>query len=167
MLPGFFFLANTLEVYHGLLRGYLRCWNHGPVTVVRCFVSWARPWLFLSLPLMLPVKSVAKALSRLPGSLALLPLHHDLIRQVRGHMQIHSVDSRTYQVAQTYLRDPASPVALDRFQYQVHQDFVAGRVAVLDGWVLSENRTGFAIDRERLYRVIASHSRSLHRVVSP
>ena len=93
---------------------------------------------FISLSLMFPVKSVAKALRRLPGSLALLPLHHDLFRQARGHMLAHSFDPRTYQAAQTYLRDPDSPVALDRFEHQVHQDFVAGRVAVVDGWVLSE-----------------------------
>ena len=93
---------------------------------------------FISFPLMLPVKSVAKSLSRLPGFLSLPPLHHDLTRQAISHVQSHQVDRYTYQEVQIYLCDPDSPGAQDRIEHQIHQDFIAGRVAVVDGWLLSE-----------------------------
>ena len=92
----------------------------------------------VSLSLALPVKSVAKSLSRLPGSLSLLPLHNDLFRQARRHMQAHPGSQHIYQAAQTYLRTPDDPLALERFEHQVRQDFVAGRVTVVDGWVVAE-----------------------------
>lgn len=61
---------------------------------------------FISLPLMFPVKSVAKALS---------------------------------------------PVALDHFEHQVYQDFVAGRITVVDGWVLSDSEMALlAIEKRPL-----------------
>jgi hypothetical protein len=86
---------------------------------------------FASLPLLFPVKSVAKAL-----------------RQGRGHRQARSVDHHTYQGTQTYLGDTNSLVALDRFKHQVHEDFVAGRITVVDGWVLSESEMALLVDRK-------------------
>jgi hypothetical protein len=92
----------------------------------------------VSLSLALPGKSVAKVLDCLPGSLSLLPLHNHLFQQARRRMQAHPDDRRLYQTAQTYLRAPDSPLALNHFEHQVRRDFVAGRVTVVDGWVVAE-----------------------------
>jgi hypothetical protein len=92
----------------------------------------------MAVSLALPVKSMAEGLGCLPGSLSLLPLHNNLFRQARRRMQTHPGDRRIYQAAQTYLYAPDNPVSLDRFEHQVRQDFVAGRIAVVDGWVVAE-----------------------------
>ena len=86
----------------------------------------------------LPVEAVTRPLGRLPGSLGLLPLQNDLLRQARRRIQARPGNRRLYQAAQTYLRSPDNPVALDRFEHHVRRDFVSGRVTVLDGWVVSE-----------------------------
>lgn len=92
----------------------------------------------VSLSLMSPVKSVSKVLRRLNGPLGLLPLHYHAYRQARRHMRTRAVDRRSYQVARAYLCAPDSPVALERLDNQVHQDYVTGCVAVVDYWVISE-----------------------------
>jgi hypothetical protein len=92
--------------------------------------------MFLSVAL--PAKSMAKRFGCLPGSLSLLPLHPDLFRQARRRMQAHPGDRRLYQTAQAYLRTPDNLHVLDHFEHQVRQDFVAGRLTVVDGWVVAE-----------------------------
>ena len=97
----------------------------------------------LCLSLMAPPEAVANALSRLPGSLSLLPLREEVLRQARRHMQFQPVDRSIYQAARSYLHDPDHLSAVGRFERRVRKDFVAGRVAVVDGWVISETELAF------------------------
>jgi hypothetical protein len=90
------------------------------------------------LSLALPIKSVAEAPGCLPGSLRLLSLHDDLFGQARLVMQAHPDRRRLNHAAQAYWHAPGNPRALDCFEHQVRQEFVAGRVIVLDGWVVAE-----------------------------
>jgi hypothetical protein len=62
----------------------------------------------------------------------------EAFRQARRQMRLHPVDPTRYRAAQRYLRHPGDRSALGRFEGTVQQDFVSGRVAVVDGWVISE-----------------------------
>jgi hypothetical protein len=85
-----------------------------------------------------PGKSVAKALGCLPGSLSLLPLHDKLFRHARRYLHSHPGSRSLAQTAQIYLRSPDNPHSLARFEQQVRRDFVAGRVTIVDGWVVAD-----------------------------
>lgn len=92
----------------------------------------------LPLSLTLPIKSRAKPPGDLPGSLSLLPLHPGLFRQARRCLEAHPGRRRLYQVTQNFVHAMDNPHALARFRHIVRQDFLAGRVTVLDGWVVAD-----------------------------
>jgi hypothetical protein len=90
-----------------------------------------------SMLLILPIQSLAKVCGCLPGSLSLL-VSRDVCRQARRRVQTQPCERHVFQAAHAYVRAPDNPVALARFEYQVRQDFVAGRVTVVRGWVIAE-----------------------------
>jgi hypothetical protein len=92
----------------------------------------------LSLPLSAPVRAGAEVGCRLPGSLRMLPPRGDLLRRARELAAARSTSREALQAAQDYFQRPKNRVALTRFEEQARRDFAAGRVALLDGWVVAD-----------------------------
>jgi hypothetical protein len=53
-------------------------------------------------------------------------------------VQVEPCAPEAVQAAHAYLRVPDDPVARARYEHQARQDVVAGRVAVVRGWVVAE-----------------------------
>jgi hypothetical protein len=74
----------------------------------------------------------------LPGSLGLLPLDTNLLRQAELRMRSGSRTRAAGAVVASFLRDPDNEVAVERFTLQVRSDIAAGRVTTVDGWLVAD-----------------------------
>jgi hypothetical protein len=74
----------------------------------------------------------------LPGSLGMLPLDTNLLRQAELRMRSGSRTRGAVEVVASFLRNPDNELVVERFMRQVHSDIAAGRVTTVDGWLVAD-----------------------------
>jgi hypothetical protein len=74
----------------------------------------------------------------LPGSLGILPLHARLLRDAERRVRTRSYDSGAVAAVESLLRQPADREVIERFNLQVQADMAAGRIAIVDGWLVAD-----------------------------
>ena len=104
----------------------------------RALLRLMGPALFAaSLSLKLPSQLLAMARQRVPDPLRLIA-SRETCRHARRRVQLRGCDRPAVQAAHAYLHAPENPVARAHYERQAREDFVAGRVAVVRGWVVAE-----------------------------
>jgi hypothetical protein len=76
--------------------------------------------------------------SALPGSLRLLPLDSNLLRQAEMLMRFDSRHRGAGEEVASFFRDPDNEVVVERLMMQVRSDMDAGRVTTVDGWLVAD-----------------------------
>jgi hypothetical protein len=74
---------------------------------------------------------------RIPASLGLLA-SRKTCRHARRQMQLQPCERESVDAAQAYILAPENASARARYEHQARQDFIAGRIAVIQGWIVAD-----------------------------